>query len=32
MKTRRHYLKFTDEMRRTVRRFIVYGKYGPEQI
>ena len=32
MKTRRHYLKFTDEMKRTVRRFIVYGQYSPEQI
>ena len=32
MKTRRHYLKFTDEMKRTVRRFIIYGQYSPEQI
>ena len=32
MKTRCHYLKFTDEMKRTVRRFIVYGQYSPEQI
>ena len=32
MKTWRHYLKFTDEMKRTVRRFIVYGQYSPEQI
>ena len=27
MKTRRHYLKFTDERKRTVRRFIIYGQY-----
>ena len=32
MKVRRHYLKFTDEMKRTVRRFIIYGQYSPEQI
>ena len=32
MKTRRHYLKFIDEMKRTVRRFIIYGQYSPEQI
>ena len=32
MKIRRHYLKFTDEMKRTVRRFIIYGQYSPEQI
>ena len=32
MKTRKHFLKFTDEMKRTVRRFIVYGQYSPEQI
>ena len=32
MKARRHYLKFTDEMKRTVRRFIIYGQYSPEQI
>ena len=32
MKTRMHFLKFTDEMKRTVRRFIVYGQYCPEQI
>ena len=32
MKDRRHYLKFTDEMKRTVRRFIIYGQYSPEQI
>ena len=32
MKARRHYLKFTDEMKRIVRRFIVYGQYSPEQI
>ena len=32
MKTRRHYLKFTDEMKRTLRRFIIYGQYSPEQI
>ena len=30
MKTRRHYLKFTDEMKRTVRRFIIYGQYSPK--
>ena len=30
MKTRRHYLKFTDEMKRTVRRFIIYGQYIPK--
>ena len=27
-KVRRHYLKFTDEMKRAVRRFIIYGQYG----
>ena len=27
MKARRHYLKFTDEMKRTVRRFIIYSQY-----
>ncbi len=32
MKVRRHYLKFTDDMKRTVRRFIIYGQYSPEQI
>ena len=32
MKTRKHFLKFTDEMKRTVRRFIVYGQYSPEHI
>ena len=32
MKARRHYLKFTDEMKRTVQRFIIYGQYSPEQI
>ena len=32
MKVGRHYLKFTDEMNRTVRMFIVYGQYSPEQI
>ena len=32
MKVRRHYLKFTDEMELTVRRFIIYGQYSPEQI
>ena len=32
MKTRRHYLKFTDETKQTVRRFIIYGQYSPEQI
>ena len=30
MKTRRHYLKFTDERKRTVRRFIIYGQYSPK--
>ena len=30
LKTRRHYLKFTDELKRTVRRFIIYGQYSPE--
>ena len=30
MKVRRHYLKFTDEMKRTVRRFILYGQYIPK--
>ena len=29
-KARRHYLKFTDEMKRTVRRFIIYGQYIPK--
>ena len=32
MKVRRHYLKFTDGRIRTVRRFIVYGRYSPEQV
>lgn len=32
MKVRRHYLKFADEMKRTVKRFIIYGQYSPEQI
>ena len=30
MKTRRHYLKFTDETKQTVRRFIIYGQYIPK--
>ena len=30
MKARRHYLKFTDEMKRTVRRVIIYGQYIPK--
>ena len=30
MKVRRHYLKFTDEMKRTVRRFIIFGQYSPK--
>ena len=30
MKDRRNYLKFTDEMKRTVRRFIIYGQYIPK--
>ncbi len=30
MKDRRHYLKFTDDMKRTVRRFIIYGQYIPK--
>ena len=32
MKARRHYQKFTDEMKQTVRRFIIYGQYSLEQI
>ena len=32
IKSRRYYLKFTDEMKRTVRRFIIYYHYSPEQI
>ena len=32
LKDRRHYLKFSDDMKRTVRRFIIYGQYSPEQI
>ena len=32
MKHRPHYIKFTDEMKRTVHRLIVYGQYSPEQI
>ena len=32
LKDRRHYLKFTDDMKRTVRRFIICGQYSPEQI
>ena len=32
MKDRRNYLEFTDDMKRTVRRFIIYGQYSPEQI
>lgn len=32
MKSRRHYLKFTDDMKRTVRRLLIYGQYSPEQI
>ena len=30
MMTRRHYLKFTDERKRTVRRFIIYSQYIPK--
>ena len=30
MKARRHYLKFTDERKLTVRRFIIYGQYIPK--
>ena len=32
IKSRRHDLKFTDEMKRTVRRFIIYEHHSPEQI
>lgn len=32
MKQRPHYIKFSDEMKRDVRRLIVYGQYSPEQI
>ena len=32
MKSRRHYQKFTDDMKRTVRRLLIYGQYSPEQI
>ncbi len=32
MHMRSHYIKFTDDMKRIVRRFIVYGQYSPEQI
>ena len=32
MKHRPHYIKFTDEMKRTVHSLIVYGQYSPEQI
>ncbi len=32
MKSSRHYMKFTDEMKRTVRRLLIYGQYSPEQI
>lgn len=32
MRERSHYIKFTDDLKRTVRRFIVYGQYSPEQI
>ena len=32
MEARRHYLKFTDGMKWTVSRFIIYGQYSPEQI
>lgn len=32
LKHRLHYIKFTDEMKRTVHRLIVYGQYSPEQI
>lgn len=31
MKSRRHYLKFTDEMKRTVRRLFIYGQYRPRK-
>ena len=32
MKQRPHYIKVSDEMKRDVRRLIVYGQYSPEQI
>ena len=32
MKQRPHYIKFSDEMKRDVRRLIAYGQYSPEQI
>lgn len=32
MKQRPHHIKFSDEMKRDVRRLIVYGQYSPEQI
>lgn len=32
MKRRRHYVEFTDAMKRDVRRRIVYKEYSPEQI
>lgn len=32
MHMRSHYIKFTDDMKRIVRRLIVYGQYSPEQI
>ena len=32
MRLRPHYIKFTDDMKRDVRRLIVYGQYSPEQI
>ena len=32
MHQRNHYIKFTDEMKRNVRRLIVYGQYSPEQV
>ena len=32
MKLKPHYIKFTEDMKREVRRLIVYGQYSPEQI
>lgn len=32
MHMRSHYIKFADDMKRIVRRLIVYGQYSPEQI
>lgn len=32
MKERRHYMKFTDGMKRAVRRFVIYGQYSPDWV